>query len=225
MKTFEVDGNEDAEARSDDRKKLVESWTNGGVVPHNYKMSPDGQKFAAFGDKGVVLVYNDTDKTEIDGTLFSYELVWDPSSRYFAFMTQTKDGQALRVVDTSSPETPRIMDVYTIGDPGFLRGIEWSPRGKHLYWIEIVPGNPYYNYLKKVDINSRVITTVERTTEIIDFFMPPITWFEHGQGPTVVEHGEFHGIRVERVLGKGPSVEPLGEWHGPCAASRAARGA
>lgn len=217
MKTIEVDCNEDAEGRSDQKDELIENFVSGATVHHNFKMSHDNRKFVSFGDSGLAYVRGKEEPKIIDVTLYQYELVWDPSSRYFAFMSPTNEGENLMIVDTASDE-PTLKTIYTLPRPGSLRGIEWSPKGNELYWIEQQSVNRVsLHSLKRININSKTVKTLVEGTDVIDFFMPPVTWFQYGQGvqsrPYAIVYGTPRGLftvsadgRERRYITEAPAV-------------------
>lgn len=195
MRSIEVDCNEDSDKRSNKQDLLIENFVSGATIHHNFKMSHDNRKFVSFGDSGLVYVRGKEKPKIIDVTLYQYELIWDPSSRYFAFMSPTNEGANLMVVDTASDE-PTLKTLYTLPRPGSLRGIEWSPKGGEIYWIEQQSVNKVtLHSLKRVNINSKQIKTLVQGTDVIDFFMPPVTWFQYGQGPQSREYSIVYGTR------------------------------
>jgi len=207
MKTVEVDvegeAPKDPKKASAAQKLLTEAYTDTASLPHNYKMSHDNTKFATFTDDGVML-YKDGQKYPIKATLYTYELVWSPSNKYFAFVTVQEEGEAIIVVDTRA-DAPVAKEHYKLASPGIIRGIEWSPRGNELYWIEQTNVKAINN-LKRMRIGQRVPKTLVETTNAIDFFMPPVTWFEHGQGPTnkdySIVYGTYEGLFLVSRDGK-----------------------
>lgn len=200
MRTIEVDAQADSEKRdSKSEEELLENWVLGVRVPHNYKISHDKKKMATWSESGVeVIKRGEKDKKKVKATIYQYELVWDPTSRYIAFVTQVEGGSALRIVDTQG-DTLTVKDIHTVQSPDNIGGIEWSPRGPEIYWVNVVHnGNKgvTYQILRKSAKGSggKAIKIVE-TRDVIDFFMPPVTWFESGQGPTTRPYGIVYGTQ------------------------------
>lgn len=195
MRTVEVDCSEDSDKRDNKQDELIENFVNGGSIHHNFKMSHDNKKFVSFGHQGLLLVKGREAPKVIDVLLYQYELIWDPTNRYFAFMSPTNDGENIMIVDTSGDE-PILKTIYTLPRPGALIGIEWSPKGNEIYFIEQQRVKRVIIYsLKRININSKSTKTLVEGTDIIDFFMPPVTWFQYGQGAQSRPYSLVYGTR------------------------------
>ncbi|MDF1666806.1 MAG: hypothetical protein P1V97_33960 [Planctomycetota bacterium] len=195
MRTVEVDCNEDSDKRTDKQDQLVENFVNGGSIHHNFKMSHDNKKFISFGHDGLLLVKGREAPKTINVILYQYEVIWDPTNRYVAFMSPTPEGENLMMIDTAGEE-PSLKTLYTLKRPGSLRGIEWSPKGGEIYWIEQQSvKRVIIHSLKRININSKNIKTLVEGTDIIDFFMPPVTWFQYGQGAQSRPYSIVYGTR------------------------------
>ena len=71
--------------------------------------------------------------------------------------------------------------------------------------------------IKRISINSNKIKTLVEGTDIIDFFMPPVTWFQYGQGaqsrPYSIVYGTRRGLftvssngKQRKVITQAPAV-------------------
>lgn len=184
MRTVGVDCNADADKRKSAMRLLVENFYAGGMVHHNFKMSHDGKNILSFDPThGINIIRNGGEKINIDASIYTRELVWDPTNRYFAFIATKDGGDALQFVDIRQ-QLPQAREVYQVKAPGNIKGLEWSPRGPELYWIERqVEERGLVYFLKRIDVRSRSQVTLVKSYDAIDFFMPPVSSFENGQGP------------------------------------------
>lgn len=180
-------------------------------------MSPDGKTFMTYTLEGVDVV-RDGQRFPIKAAMYSPELVWDPTSRYVAYQVIAEAAEALMVLDTKE-QIPTPKEIYRVKSPSNLRGIEFSPWGDDLYVMVGDTTKETISYLiQRIDIKSKKIETVVEEQEAIDFFMPPVTWFEHGQGaqkgrPYSIVYGTKLGLFVipreggkKRVLSQVPAV-------------------
>lgn len=213
MTTLEVDCQEDEEARSKETKTYAENFFLGGVVNHNYKLSPDHQKMVLFTTKGFSLLVKDEEEpTPLNVISFSKEVVWDPSSRYFAFFGQTYDGTAVYMVDTKATPAKAEVAYEVKRSEGSLLGLEWSPWGEEIYFLQNVFRGSYIDRTiqrLKVTGGNKKPELLVKVVENIDFFMPPVSWFEHGEGPQTgrryqIVYGTSRGLFVLDRDGKKP---------------------
>lgn len=186
MTTVSVDCQEDEEARSKETKKYAENFFLGGVVNHNYKIAPDHEKMVLFTTRGFSLLMKDQEEPmPLDVVSFSKEVVWDPTSQYFAFFGQTADGTAIYLVDTKSEPIKAEVAYEVKRGEGSLLGLEWSPWGDEIYFLQNVFRGSYIDRtIQRVNaVKGKAKPEVlVKVVENIDFFMPPVSWFEHGDG-------------------------------------------
>ena len=213
MTTLEVDCQEDEKARSKDTKTYAENFFAGGLINHNYKLAPDHQKMVLFTRQGFALLAKDQDKpTPLNVASFSKEVVWDPSSRYFAFFGQTLEGMAIYLVDTrADPVKAEIAYQVKRSDGAFL-GLEWSPWGEEIYFLQNVFRGSYIDRtIQRLRVTGKKPKELVKVIENIDFFMPPVSWFEHGEGPQRgrnyhIVYGTSRGLFILDRNGKKPAV-------------------
>lgn len=185
-------------------------------------MSPDGKTFMTYTLEGIDVV-RDGQRFPVKAAMYSTELVWDPTSRYVVYQVIAEGGEALMLIDTKEP-IPTAKEIHRVASPSNLRGIEFSPWGDELYFMVGDTSQKKIHYLiNRIDIKSKKVETVVDENEAIDFFMPPVTWFEHGQGsqkgrPYSIVYGTKLGLFVvprdgalkdaskKRVLSQAPAV-------------------
>ncbi|MEZ6183953.1 MAG: hypothetical protein R3F62_02965 [Planctomycetota bacterium] len=183
-------------------KKLTQVHMSGRWAYHAYRISHDKQANVIYRPDGIEVMFKGARKVipmDIRGHQ-TRDFTWNPDSRRVAFWAPLDEAPYKRValmdVRKVSDERP-----YTIiydpkkawneeGVEHVPFGLEWSPSGDALYVIEWLnyyedPTRPRDSVLVKIDLTKRnKATELLRKPGHIDFFMPPVSRFENGEGPS-----------------------------------------
>jgi hypothetical protein len=164
---------------------MLGGWTN-----HGYKMSHDGQTVLVHQFDGFDLLRG-SQKTSYKLAITNRELFWAPDSKKFAFWSP--EGLAVAELETIGPGNgpPKYKVIYKPVEGRFPFGMEWSPFGNDVYVIETFDETDPKTKSRKTGTSiKRIPSTGGTPKEIvthpttINFFMPPVSRFEHGQGPS-----------------------------------------
>lgn len=189
---------------------VAEEHVGGKWTFHSYKLSHDGevkiiQRFDGFG----VIVGKDREKRfEVD--LLRYnprEFMFHPDSRRFLLwgeMNETQLFPRVMLMDSrsmgGSPPWELAYDPAKVHKTKGKKdekdvvipqpfGFEWSPTGDCFFVIEKIfyPNDPkraWETAIQRIDVPGYRVTEIVRTQGRIDFFMPPVSRFEGGRGPS-----------------------------------------
>lgn len=181
-------------------------------ITHNFRVSPDKQ-WIIHPDlqKGVLRVIGlDGRETEVEGLMLAEDLMISPDSRYvamFRLLPNTNPSEVgIVLVDLSAPNRePTILHRTSKA----IRGLEWSPKGDALYFLEMetLKTGTQVHYLKKVGTSGVGALVVATSYSLIDFFQPPVSRFADGQGPSRksyrVVYGSADGLFIVEPEGRG----------------------
>lgn len=221
----------DAKTRSEPRKVssvfMENNWTY-----HAYSMSHDGKSTIVHRPDGIELVRQGRPNVRLEMELpyNPRDFYWHPDCKRVAFWVvhtpkPKRPGQIVhaarsvavmdvtRVPATVRPGDPPPYEVVYVSPPDMAPfGLEWSPRGDALYLIQrgLDPvTNESYGALTRIELND-----VDDPKEIVrmpgglDFFMPPVSRFERGEGPSSAKYqiifGHMEGLYTVEPDGKNP---------------------
>lgn len=206
---------------------MENNWTY-----HAYSMAHDGKTTIVHVPDGIEVHRPGRGKVELQIELpyNPRDFYWHPDSKRVAFWVvhtpkATRPGQvvqarrAVAVMDTTRlGGTPRPGDappydvVYTTTAEQAPFGLEWSPRGDALYLIQRgldAVTNESYGVVTRIELND-----IEHPQEIVrmpgglDFFMPPVSRYERGEGPSSAKYliifGHMEGLYTIEPDGKNP---------------------
>lgn len=193
-------------------KVLCEQPVVGSDITHNFRVSPD-KKWIIHPDlqKGVLRIIGlDGQEREVDGLMLAEDLMISPDGKHVAMFRLLPDTNPSEVgivlVDLSAPDrAPKILHRTSKG----IRGLEWSPKGDALYFLEMetLKTGTQVHYLKRVDTGGVGALVVATSLTYIDFFQPPVSRFADGQGPSRksyrVVYGSAGGLFLVDPNGRG----------------------
>ncbi|MGE0709486.1 MAG: hypothetical protein AB7T09_16025 [Planctomycetota bacterium] len=190
MSTFSCDTNVESDQR-EAPSLLSETFMVGRWTFHPYRRSYDGQTLIFHMHDGVK-IQRDGKSAEWKMDLSQHNprsFMFSPDNKSVAFwapIEKNKPWKRIAIADVSGVSSnPRLKIVYTppAGHQPF--GIEWSPAGEAVFVVELVEINKLtYSILSRVDVPGGKVTELFRTLGEIDFFMPPVSRFENGKGPS-----------------------------------------
>lgn len=189
-------------------RKVSSVFMEQSFTYHAYSMAHDGKTTIVHLQDGIEVHRQGRPKVVLL-MLLPYnprDFYWHPDSKRVAFWVlntpkATRPGQLVRpsravaVMDvTKLPATIRPGDpppyevVYTTTADKEPFGLEWSPRGDALYLIQKgaeIETSESYGAITRIELNN-----IDRPQDIVkvpgslDFFMPPVSRFERGEGPS-----------------------------------------
>lgn len=172
-----------AEAKKFSSTLMAGSWTQ-----HGYKMAPDGSALVLPLEDGFE-VRRGGEKWKHDFPMISAidrDLFWAPDSKRFVFRMPDAN-MSLGLVDLSDPGSHKA--IYSPPQGSTIRGFEWSPKNDLVFILEgfedqdkdkRVEGDR----IKAIDPSTGKAREIYRSTATISFFMPPVSRFQGGQGPS-----------------------------------------
>ncbi|MBL4848374.1 MAG: hypothetical protein JKY65_22875 [Planctomycetes bacterium] len=192
MTTYSIDTNPDEEEREEEPTQLAQTFMVGKWTFHSYRKSHDGQ----------TLIYHLKDgiKVQRGDKVVEYKMhlrhhnprgfYFSPDSQSVAFWAPFEEGKVHKRIALmnlgSLSASPKFSVVY-VPPPGHVPfGMEWGPDGKSLFVVEkTVKDDTDYAILKRLDMpGGGKGKELFRTAGKIDFFMPPVSRFEGGKGPS-----------------------------------------
>ncbi len=246
MDVYRIDTNPDPKKR-DTPLVLSSKEMRGNWTFHAFVMAHDGRTNFVYTGRGFEL--------HRDGEVFEFQhamtpgisgVYWSPDSSKVTLWTNLagrtdvpKDVGAFglgvldvrkltsEMADAAEPIAPPLEIVYAppIGRNGY--GVEWSPSGDAIYVLERATGEhgERNSQLVRVPYPKGEPVVIARMGGMIDFFMPPVSRFEHGEGPSKrpywIVFGHARGLflvdpkgRYLRRLAKLPATGLQNvEWH------------
>ena len=225
----------DAEAKREDifLVHMANRWTF-----HSYRLSHDGERNIIHHHDGVYLLKGGR-ATFLEMNLNQHnprDFMWGPSSRRLIFWAPHEAGKTSKrvaIMDTNTASADDEQPYQVLYDPAehweddeqmhLPFGIEWSPRGDAVYVAERLfpkpkPGEALSrgnvsSALIKIELSGLKATKVTELFRIptqMDFFMPPVSRFENGSGPSNkgywIVFGAPDGLYLVNPRGK--DVEP-----------------
>lgn len=180
---------------------------------HAYSMAHDGKSFIVHQRDGIELHRQGKPKVLItmDLPFTPRDFMWHPDNKRVAFWClhtpkRERPGQIV-----SPRRSVAVMDVTKLGnsapaagDTSFYEvvysaradqtpfGLEWSPKGEALFVVERgtdpVDRSPF-GVITRIDLNQTdKPKEIVRMPGDIDFFMPPVSRFERGEGPSTAPY-------------------------------------
>lgn len=193
---------------------MQDSWTI-----HAYVMSHDGSASVVLLEDGIrILRGNRKDDYALPLNIGQRDYMWHPDCKRLAFWVRAKpkkpkpgelatERKALAILDiTRLPPGPIKIEevdkipyeiVYWSSNTSSPFGIEWSPKGDAIFVVSTdqdPEDNQTYGVITRVELggNNRS-TEIVRVPGEIDFFMPPVSRFERGEGPSTSEYQIIYG--------------------------------
>lgn len=200
-------------------KEVSSTYMRGRWTHHAYSMAHDGAMTIVHTTDGIELVRG-TKNIKVP-LLLPYnprDFMWAPDSKRVCFWVPTTlngtEVRGLAVMDASRiHSTPELGDspykiVYAVPGNRQPYGVEWSPKNDCLFVIEIEyeEGGGSYGVIQQVDVDSKRVKQVVRMPGPFDFFMPPVSRFERGEGPSTESYRLIFGHREGLFL-----VDPDGK--------------
>lgn len=186
---------------------MADRWTY-----HSYRLSHDGERTIIHDRDGVHLIRGKGRPIYLEMNLTQNnprDFMWGPDNRRVIFWAPHEAGKGKRVaiMDTTSVSAQDEKPWEVLYDPAdhwkndeqqhMPFGIEWSPKGDAVYVGERLfpkpkPGDPIArgtvgSALIRVDVSGlkgTKVTELFRIPVAMDFFMPPVSRFENGDGPS-----------------------------------------
>ena len=189
MTTYSVDTSPDPEKREEAPQELAQTFMVGKWAFHAYRKSHDGKTLIHHKKNGMLVQRGDK-SVEYTMALRQHkprEFVFSPDNRLVAFWAPTEIGEPIKRIALMDLGSLRAKADYKIlYSPKHGRipfGIEWAPDGKALFVVERQVKNDIdYAILSRIDVPGGSLKELYRTVGKIDFFMPPVSRFENGQG-------------------------------------------
>ncbi|MBL4847845.1 MAG: hypothetical protein JKY65_20205 [Planctomycetes bacterium] len=191
MTTYGCDTNPDEEAR-EEPTELAQTLMVGKWTYHSYRKSPDGKTLLYHLSDGIKIQQGDK-VVEYKMHLLHHNprgFYFSPDSKSVAFWAPYEEGQAhkrIALMDLGSlSSSPKFSVVYVPPKGHVPFGMEWGPGGKSLFVVEkTVKDDTAYAILKGLDMpGGGKGRELFRTAGKIDFFMPPVSRFAGGKGPS-----------------------------------------
>jgi hypothetical protein len=201
MTTYSCDTNPDEEEREEEPTQLAQTFMVGKWTFHSYRKSHDGK----------TLIYHLVDgiKVQQGDKVVEYKLhlrhhnprgfFFAPDNASVAFWAPFEEGQPhkrVAVMDLGGlSSSPKFKVVYTPPEGHNPFGLEWAPDGKAIFVVEkTVKDDVDYAILKRIDMPSGGKgKELYRTAGKIDFFMPPVSRFENGDGSSTSKYFIVYG--------------------------------
>lgn len=191
MTTYSVDTSPDEEKREEAPQQLAQTFMVGKWTFHAYRKSHDGQTLIHHKKDGIAVQQGDK-TVEYKMALRQHnprEFIFSPDNKQVAFWAPVEEGQPLKRIalmglgSLGSKANYKIL--YSPKNGRLPFGMEWAPDGKALFVVERqVKNDVDYAILSRIDVPGGSLKELYRTVGKIDFFMPPVSRFENGQGPT-----------------------------------------
>ncbi len=226
--------------KRDEPKTVSSVHMEGNWTHHAYKRSYDGKNTIVF-DVGGFSVFKGKAKKPVHYryTFHGSErgFYWHPDNRRVAYWgTGENDtpggGRSVVVLDMGKVNKdgdggpPPHTVLYSPPKEYGPFGLEWSPSGDAIYVVEEFREDfNLYSRIVRVDVKTKVARQIVRIGGSIDFFMPPVSRFENGSGPSSkrywIVYGHATGLfltdpkgsRVKRVSKLPATGLHNIEWH------------
>ncbi len=212
--------------------EMVHHWTH-----HAYRIAHDGRSLVAHRKDGIEVFYGQGMKRSkrVRMDLLGHNprsFLYHPNNKLVAFWAPVRGWKSSKSVALmnldGAPASGRgaYRVLYTPPKRHSPTGLEWSPQGDALFIMERVYEDELgYSVIKRIDAKTGDAVEILRRLGEIDFFMPPVSRFENGQGvskaPFSIVYGTADGLYVTDPEGKAKrrlsAVPALGltnaEWH------------
>ncbi len=178
---------------------VIGRWTH-----HAYKLSHDEKTLILYLEDGIEVVQG-PNRVRYAMNLRAHnprEFIFSPDSKRVAFWAPTDEEHptkrvALMELGSLAPGDPKFDIVYAppMGTAPF--GMEWSPAGDALFVIErVTEGGVTYTQIQRLSMpKGGKPRRIARVAGVIDFFMPPVSRFESGGGPSREPYQIIFGAR------------------------------
>lgn len=198
-------------------RKVSSVFMEQSFTHHAYSMAHDGKTTIVHLPDGIE-VYRQGRPKVVLLMLLHYnprDFYWHPDSKRVAFWVldtpkAERAGQSVRprravaVMDVTNlpsnirPGDPPPYDVvYTSTPDKEPFGLEWSPRGDALYIIEKgaeIETSESYGAITRIELsNTDSPREIVKVPGSLDFFMPPVSRFERGEGPSAQPYSILFG--------------------------------
>ncbi len=193
-------------------ESLAEQDIQNQDLTHNFRVSGNKSRIVhpSLDGEKLVVVDGKGQSMEIAGLPLDQDLMFDPDGRKLAFLKLIIDVNPIETGIGLADVTQRGAKPKTLyRTKNMLRGLEWSPSGEALYFLEgeeLANGEQLW-YLKRVGVDGVGAIVVAKSYTFIDFFMPPVSRFENSQGaskkPYRVLYGSSEGLYVVNPDGRG----------------------
>lgn len=160
---------------------------------HAYRISHDGGTTIIHHEDGVEVVQGERRKKVVMDLRMHNprNFMFHPDNTKVAFWAPIEEGdpnprKRIAVMDLRRLDGKAPFEVaYSPEDGHSPFGLEWSPAGDALYVIEMIerPGG-LYTAIQRIEYPGKQVTTLVERLGGIDFFMPPVSRFENGAGPS-----------------------------------------
>lgn len=245
MSVYQVDCQPDSKKRKPPRE-LSSVEMRGRWAFHAYVAAPNREANLLFQQHGFAIAANGrTTPFSVPMTSKNQGVYWSPDSKHVTFWAPIRpeheppEGAAsqglavlsLNRITAEMAEAPNPVPapyeiVYFPSQENAPFGLEWSPSGKAIYVIERgYEDAALYTQIVRVPFPRGEPTVIAKMGGMIDFFMPPVSRFEHGGGPSArpywIVFGHPRGLFI--VDPKGRHVQRLAnvpavglhniEWH------------
>lgn len=191
MTTYSCDASADEDKREEAPQQLAQTFMVGKWTFHAYRKSHDGKTLIHHKKDGIQVQQGDK--------VFEYkmalrqhnprEFLFSPDNSQVAFWApQEQDKPAKRIAlmnlgSLGAKSNHNILYAPKHGRHPF--GMEWAPDGKAMFVVERQHKDDVdYAILSRLEVPGGRVTELFRTAGNIDFFMPPVSRFENGQGPS-----------------------------------------
>lgn len=176
-----------------DARKLSSTFMAGSWAQHGYRMAPDGSALVLPLEDGFEVVRGG-EKWKHEFPLMSSidrDLFWAPDSKRFVFRVPDEN-LSLGLVDLSDPTKHKV--IYAPPAGSTIRGFEWSPRNDLVFVLEGFEDRDKDGKQEEGDRIKAVDPSTAKAREIycspatLSFFMPPVSRFQGGQGPSTKDY-------------------------------------
>lgn len=197
--------------------EMLQLWTESA-----YRMSHDGSTVIVHLEDGIE-VHRGGKKKKLVMDLSGHiprSFIFHPDSRRVAFFAPdapqpggARRGKRVALMDVTALHGPDhgakpFEIIYDAADRDPF-GLEWSPKGDALFVIEHLWADGVGSTaIRRVDLESKKVLEVVRVLGEVDWFMPPVSRFENGSGPSAAPfklvYGATDGLYATDPLGRAP---------------------
>lgn len=176
----------------DTMEQKSQALVQGRWTHHAYKMSHDGKTTVIHKVDGFQILQGEkTYEYKVDLTAHNpREFIFSPDNRFVAFWAPLeKNKLSKRIAVMALGGLSSKLKYKIVYDPPSMNkpfGMEWSPAGDALFVIERARIDKLeYTLIRRINMPSGgTPKELVRRLGVIDFFMPPVSRFENGGGPS-----------------------------------------